>query len=165
MSVLTRKKTAPAINTEQAEREQLIAALEAATPATKLGRRLKTLRLKMLREGQKLRSLDEINRSLGRARDADLIPSKFMSELPYDYGECHVCGEPMQEQQIKQDFWINGNLIVIEDVPAGVCLQCGEKIVNAATGQQIAALLADKQSVQDARKISVPIISLLKKVA
>jgi hypothetical protein len=50
----------------------LIVALEATTPATKLGRRLKTLRLKMLREGQKLRSLDEINRSLGRASDADL---------------------------------------------------------------------------------------------
>ena len=72
MSVLTQKKTAPAINTEQAEREQLIAALEATTPATKLGRRLKTLRLKMLREGQKLRSIDEINRSLGRASDAEL---------------------------------------------------------------------------------------------
>lgn len=72
MSVLTRKKTALAMNSEQAEREQLIVALEATTPATKLGRRLKTLRLKMLREGQKLRSLDEINRSLGRASDADL---------------------------------------------------------------------------------------------
>ncbi len=88
-----------------------------------------------------------------------------MSETPYDYGECHVCGERMREQQIKQDFWIKGELIVIEDVPAGVCPQCGEKVVNAATGQQIAALLVDKQSVQTARKISVPIISLLKKVA
>lgn len=68
MAVLTRKK----MGAEQAEREQLIAALEATTPATKLGKKLKTLRLKMLREGQKLRSIDEINRSLGRASDADL---------------------------------------------------------------------------------------------
>lgn len=88
-----------------------------------------------------------------------------MNEKPYEYGECHVCGEQMHEQQIKQDFWIKGNLLVIEDVPAGVCPQCGERVVNAATGQQIAALLVDKQSVQNARKISVPIISLLKKVA
>ncbi len=88
-----------------------------------------------------------------------------MSEKPYDYGECHVCGEPMREQQIKQDFWIKGELIVIEDVPAGVCPQCGEKIVNAATGQQIAALLGDQKSVQDARKISVPVLSLLEKAA
>jgi HTH-type transcriptional regulator / antitoxin MqsA len=88
-----------------------------------------------------------------------------MSKTRYDYGECHVCGERMREQLIKQDFWIKGDLIVIEDVPAGVCPQCGEKVVNAATGQQLAALLVDQQSVQSARKISVPIISLLKKVA
>jgi HTH-type transcriptional regulator / antitoxin MqsA len=71
----------------------------------------------------------------------------------------------MQEQQIKQDFWIKGNLIVIEDVPAGVCPQCGEKIVNAANGKKIAALLSDKKSMQDARKISVPVISLLENAA
>jgi hypothetical protein len=68
MAVLTRKK----MGAEQAEREQLIAALEVTTPATKLGEKLKTLRLKMLREGQKLLSLDEINRSLGKTSDAHL---------------------------------------------------------------------------------------------
>lgn len=76
MSVLTRKKTnaQPSSSNlaEEAEREQLIVALEATKPATPLGKRLKSLRLKMLREGQKLRSLDEINRSLGKASDADL---------------------------------------------------------------------------------------------
>lgn len=88
-----------------------------------------------------------------------------MNNKNYDYGDCHVCGEQMQEQQTKQDFWIKGNLIVIEDVPAGVCPQCGETIVNAANGQKIAALLVDKKSVEDARKISVPVISLLEKAA
>ena len=62
-------------------------------------------------------------------------------------------------------FWIKGNLIVIEDVPAGVCPQCGEKVVNAATGQQITSLLVDQKSVQAARKIRVPVISLLEKAA
>jgi HTH-type transcriptional regulator / antitoxin MqsA len=88
-----------------------------------------------------------------------------MSETSYDYGLCHVCGEQMQAAHIKQDFWIKGNLIVIEDVPAGVCPQCGEKIVNAVTGQQIAAVLADTKSVQKARRISVPVISLLREAA
>jgi YgiT-type zinc finger domain-containing protein len=45
----------------------------------------------------------------------------------YDYGECQTCGERMEERQIKQDFWIKGKLIVIEDVPAGVCPRCGER--------------------------------------
>ena len=88
-----------------------------------------------------------------------------MSNENYNYGECHVCGEQMIEKVVKMDFWIRENLLVVEDVPAGVCPQCGETIVNAANGQKIAALLVDKKSVEDARKISVPVISLLEKAA
>ena len=39
----------------------------------------------------------------------------------YNYGECEICDIPMQDKRIKQDFWIRGELIVVEDVPAGVC--------------------------------------------
>lgn len=38
----------------------------------------------------------------------------------YDYGKCQVCGEQMQEQRVNQDFWLKGELVVIESVPAGV---------------------------------------------
>ncbi|MCP4659347.1 MAG: YgiT-type zinc finger protein [bacterium] len=43
----------------------------------------------------------------------------------YDYGECEICDTPLQEQRIKQDFWIQGNLIVVDNIVAGVCPQCG----------------------------------------
>ncbi|MDQ3686139.1 MAG: type II toxin-antitoxin system MqsA family antitoxin, partial [Acidobacteriota bacterium] len=59
----------------------------------------------------------------------------------YDYGKCHICGERMEEKKIKQDFWLKGSLIVIEDVPAGVCPQCGEKVVKAEVGRRLANLL------------------------
>jgi YgiT-type zinc finger domain-containing protein len=83
---------------------------------------------------------------------------KFMSEAYYDYGKCHVCGEQMVERQIKQDFWIKVDLIVIEDVPAGVCPQCGEKIVRADVGRQIATLITDIERMQPVRSISVPVL-------
>jgi YgiT-type zinc finger domain-containing protein len=83
----------------------------------------------------------------------------------YDYGLCHVCGEQMQEQKINQDFWIKGNLIVIESVPAGVCPQCGEKVVKAQVGQQIAALLANLKQLPQEKTINVPVISFAQKVA
>lgn len=35
----------------------------------------------------------------------------------YDYGECEICDTPMVEKRIKQDFWIRGQLIVVENVP------------------------------------------------
>jgi HTH-type transcriptional regulator/antitoxin MqsA len=84
---------------------------------------------------------------------------------PYDYGDCHVCGERMEARRIKQDFWIKDRLVVIEDVPAGVCPQCGERVVNAETGRRIAALVGDLKQPRKKRTISVPVFSLLKEVA
>lgn len=81
-----------------------------------------------------------------------------MSEKNYDYGKCHVCGEQMAEQQINQDFWIKGDLIVIENVPAGVCPRCGEKVVKAAIGRQVAALISHSKQLQPARSIYVPVL-------
>lgn len=69
----------------------------------------------------------------------------------YDYGRCYVCGERVKEKLIKQDFWIKGKLIVVEDVPAGVCTQCGEKVVRADVGREIARLLKDSKSLSKVR--------------
>jgi YgiT-type zinc finger domain-containing protein len=80
------------------------------------------------------------------------------SEDNYDYGKCQVCGEQMIERQIKQDFWIKGDLIVIENNPAGVCPQCGQKIVKADVGRQIATIIADMEQIQPVRSISVPVL-------
>ncbi len=53
-------------------RAELITALEAMPPQTELGAELFSLRLQMLRQGQRLLTLDEINRELGREEDADV---------------------------------------------------------------------------------------------
>jgi YgiT-type zinc finger domain-containing protein len=83
----------------------------------------------------------------------------------YDYGKCHVCGEQMQEKRINQDFWLKGKLIVIESVPAGVCPQCGEKIVKADVGRQLATLIGNLRRLRKTRTISVPVIRYAKEVA
>ena len=66
-----------------------------------------------------------------------------MTTQPYDYGICDVCGALMYEQTAKQDFWIRGELIVVDKVPAGVCPQCGAKVVKAEVGRHIAELLGN----------------------
>jgi YgiT-type zinc finger domain-containing protein len=83
----------------------------------------------------------------------------------YDYGECHICGERMEEKRVKQDFWIKGKLIVIEDVPAGICLKCGEKVVKADVGRWTAALLKDPKRLRKAPTMSVPVIRFAEKIA
>ncbi len=76
---------------------------------------------------------------------------------PYEYGECHVCGEQMEERHIKQGFWLKNKLIIIEELPAGVCPQCGEKVVKADIGQRIAALAEDAKGLRRTQTINVPV--------
>ena len=59
----------------------------------------------------------------------------------YNYGKCETCESALEEKLVKQDFWIRGNLIVVENVQAGVCSLCGEKVVKAEVGRRIAKLL------------------------
>ena len=53
----------------------------------------------------------------------------------------------------------------MENVPAGVCPQCGEKVVKADVGRQVAALLEDSKHRRTARTISVPVIRYTREVA
>lgn len=76
----------------------------------------------------------------------------------YDYGTCHVCGEKMRRRRITQEVWVKGELVVVEGVPAGVCRQCGERVVTAEVGRALAALLEDPQWRQHGRRMNVPII-------
>ena len=83
----------------------------------------------------------------------------------YNYGKCHVCGEQMQEKRINQDFWLKGKLVVIESVPAGVCPQCGEKVVKADVGRELAILIQNLKRQTKRRTIAVPVVPYAKEVA
>jgi len=91
------------------------------------------------------------------------MPQKNENEAEYNYGECEICNTPMQEKYIKQDFWIRGELIVVEDVPAGVCPQCGEKVVKADVGQRITKLLENSDSLQKRQELQCLLLSMIQK--
>lgn len=71
----------------------------------------------------------------------------------------------MEERKINQDFWLKGKLIVIESVPAGVCPQCGEKIVKADVGRQLASLIQNVKRLPKQKTMSVPVVRYARKVA
>jgi YgiT-type zinc finger domain-containing protein len=66
----------------------------------------------------------------------------------------------MHAQSITQDFWLRGELVVLEHVPAGVCPQCGAKVVNADIGRRIVALLGNAERIATAPRMAVPVLSL-----
>lgn len=83
----------------------------------------------------------------------------------YNYGKCHVCGEQMKEKRVNQGFWLKGKLIVVESVPAGVCPQCGEKIVKGEVGRQLATILENLKRLPKRRTMNVPVVRYEKEVA
>jgi YgiT-type zinc finger domain-containing protein len=53
---------------------------------------------------------------------------------------------------------VRGELIVVEDVPAGVCPRCGEKVVKADVGRLIIKLIENPERIAKSPRISVPAI-------
>jgi YgiT-type zinc finger domain-containing protein len=44
-----------------------------------------------------------------------------------EFADCTFCGGPVEAKRIDYDYRRQGHLLIITNVPAGVCLQCGEK--------------------------------------
>jgi YgiT-type zinc finger domain-containing protein len=87
------------------------------------------------------------------------------NKAKYDYGKYQVCGEKMKEKRIKQDFWLRGKLFVVESVPAGVCPQCGEKVIKADVGRQIATLIQNLGRVPRKKTMTVPVLRYVREMA
>ena len=48
------------------------------------------------------------------------------------YHRCHFCGGEVSEERVTVDYrWGQDTLVVIRDVPAGVCQACGEQYLKA----------------------------------
>jgi len=78
----------------------------------------------------------------------------------YNYGECEICNARMVEKRIKQDFWVGGKLVVINNVPAGVCSRCGAKVVRSEIGKRLATILQSPKQWLKATVMSVPVLEL-----
>ncbi|MGE0084835.1 MAG: type II toxin-antitoxin system MqsA family antitoxin [Desulfococcaceae bacterium] len=55
----------------------------------------------------------------------------------YKYGDCSFCGGEVLPRNVELDYRYKGKLYVFQNVPAGVCCQCGEKYLTAHTAKKI----------------------------
>ncbi len=72
--------------------------------------------------------------------------------------KCAICGGVQKEEITKLELWVDEKLIVIEDVPAKVCENCGETYFSAKVSKQVDALLESTKEAK--RKLEVPVFSL-----
>jgi YgiT-type zinc finger domain-containing protein len=52
------------------------------------------------------------------------------------YGDCIYCGGEVIERRERIDYRFHGQLYVLENVPTGVCVQCGEQYFTATVAKK-----------------------------
>ncbi len=69
---------------------------------------------------------------------------------------CDLCGGELRPGKTTLEIWRGGELIIIRDVPADVCHQCGEAYISAAMSEQLDQFLAECHQHRPERYIAVP---------
>ncbi|MBU3967986.1 MAG: type II toxin-antitoxin system MqsA family antitoxin [Euryarchaeota archaeon] len=55
--------------------------------------------------------------------------------------QCPICGGQLKKDKIREDVWVERELLVIDNLPAKVCLHCGESIVDYNTMEKIEKII------------------------
>jgi len=74
----------------------------------------------------------------------------------HKFSDCSYCAGQVKAAKVKVDLWWKDSLYVFNDVPAGVCQQCGEKYFTATVAKRMDSSL---QKNHWRKFIRVPIVS------
>ncbi len=73
----------------------------------------------------------------------------------HNYGDCSLCGGEVKEEKVELDYRHKEKLFIFQNVPVGVCQQCGEKYLTAETAKKIERRILSNKTWD--RTISVPV--------
>jgi YgiT-type zinc finger domain-containing protein len=71
--------------------------------------------------------------------------------------KCFFCKARVIQQQVTFDYRWGDSLVVIKDVPAGVCQQCGEKYLTSGVYKELEKLAKSKSHLMG--KMTVEILA------
>jgi YgiT-type zinc finger domain-containing protein len=71
------------------------------------------------------------------------------------YSDCFYCGGAVEERRLPREMRRQGQLFIFEDVPLGVCMQCGEKFLKPEVAKSIDRVLQGQKP--PTRMIQVPV--------
>lgn len=69
--------------------------------------------------------------------------------------KCYFCKAKVVERQVMIDYRWGDTLVVIKDVPAGVCQQCGEKYLESGVYKELERLAKSKSHATGKMTIDV----------
>lgn len=71
------------------------------------------------------------------------------------YDDCNYCGGRVTERSIQKDWWWGDKLIaIIDNVPAGVCEQCGERFYKSKVLKNIELMLEKRENFEN---VNIPL--------
>ena len=73
----------------------------------------------------------------------------------HNYADCSFCGGEVKEEKVEMDYHYQGKLFIFQNVPAGVCQQCGEKFLTAKVAKEIERRVHTKHTWD--KVLSVPV--------
>ena len=72
--------------------------------------------------------------------------------------QCHVCGSrEAKKAYIREFFEIEGHLVMVENIPALVCVRCGEEILSRETTEHIRQLV--HSAPQPIRSVALDVLT------
>jgi YgiT-type zinc finger domain-containing protein len=74
------------------------------------------------------------------------------------YGDCIYCGGEVLESLEKVDYRHHGQLFILENVPTGVCRQCGERFYTAEVAKRMEEAVQKTDSAYET--LAVPVIAV-----
>ena len=70
--------------------------------------------------------------------------------------ECEYCSGGIRQKKVTVDHWYEGKLVIIKDVPVGVCQECGQRYYAAATLDRLDTMAQNSDAAPE--RISVPVM-------
>jgi YgiT-type zinc finger domain-containing protein len=71
------------------------------------------------------------------------------------YSDCFYCGGSVEQRLMPRELRWEGQLFIIENVPMGVCTQCGEKFLMPEVAKGIDRIVQKKR--KPTKTIQVPV--------
>ena len=69
---------------------------------------------------------------------------------------CDLCGGELKPGSTTLDIWYKSELIIIKDITADVCDQCGEAYITPEVSEKLDQFVTEYQCHKPERYISVP---------
>ena len=69
---------------------------------------------------------------------------------------CDLCGGELRPGHATLEIWRDSDLIVLRDIPADVCQQCGEAYLTAEISEKLDRFLDEYHRHRPERYIAVP---------